>query len=219
MLEQIDFGLPFLSLISALILTLLVLYDSKEYIEKQMPRISEKQSYVAGLIAAIITVIAVFLHEVAHAVVAIALGLKVIDIGLVPLGGYTIVEPSIIYIEPWKEMAISVAGPLMNLLIAGIALILVKRWSETVPENTAQYIAHINIKLWRLNLLPIFLILDGGKVAHGFFRWILGGLIGDSGPLTIGVMVLSLLTTIVYIIYWFTYGKDRRHFEDIIVKW
>src|SRR5208283_1466576 len=63
----------------------------------------------------------VVLHELAHAVVAKRSGITVRSIILLPIGGVTLMEdPSAGKPDPERDIRVAVAGPLLNLIIAGI---------------------------------------------------------------------------------------------------
>ena len=61
-------------------------------------------------------------HELAHAVVARRSGVAVRSIILLPIGGVTLMDdPGASRPDPARDIRISVAGPLLNLIIAAIA--------------------------------------------------------------------------------------------------
>jgi Zn-dependent protease len=117
--------------------------------------------------------VAGLLHELGHAVVAMANGRRVYRITLYGLaaaarrsGGPT---------RPRDQLAIAVAGPLSHLLIASTLLF---TWSVLPHENeplrvAAGFPAPSNFTAGLLNLVPV-LPLDGGRAARaviaGLFR-------------------------------------------------
>jgi Zn-dependent protease len=82
--------------------------------------------------------LAMALHEAAHVIAAMAVGIKVKNIGFSWKGIYTVREPG----PPEKNIFISLAGPLTNL-----ALILCWAWSPTFGLANLCFAAS--------NLLPI----------------------------------------------------------------
>src|SRR5437868_4605166 len=70
--------------------------------------------FVATFVLLFLTVI---VHELSHAIVARALGVRVLDIVVHPLGGMTRLQWEAR--DPGREALISCAGPIVNLLIAG----------------------------------------------------------------------------------------------------
>jgi Zn-dependent protease len=122
----------------------------------------------------------VLLHELAHSVVAMRFGLRVLDITLWPLGGMARMSdiPESSRIEGW----IAVAGPLLNYALAALALPFVL-WmfvgaSEPPRElaNWSLYFLWSNLLLGTFNLLPAF-PMDGGRILRAFLArkgdWVL----------------------------------------------
>lgn len=113
----------------------------------------------------------VVLHELAHALVAQHSGVKVRSIILLPIGGVTLMDdPG--KSDPAREIRISVAGPLLNLVVAVIvgAVILafapqVKLWSQPFvhASNLPRSLFWGNLFLGAFNLLPAY-PMDGGRV-------------------------------------------------------
>src|SRR5664279_4942532 len=68
----------------------------------------------------------VVLHELAHAVVAQRNGIAVRSIILLPIGGVTLMEDtSRAKPDPARDIRISVAGPLLNLMIAAVSAVVI----------------------------------------------------------------------------------------------
>lgn len=147
----------------------ILLVDAVMYIRKQMPGKKPRSFLSAGLIAATIILVSLGLHEVGHAVMANWMGIKIVAAGFVGLYAYVTPEVSISQMVPYKEILTAFAGPLTNFLIAGVFVIPVAIYGESIMENTLQYIVHMNFLLAVYNLLPIP-ILDGGTVLHGAVR-------------------------------------------------
>lgn len=157
----------------------------------------------------------VTLHEFGHAFVAYLFGIRAKDIILLPVGGTASIEkfPD----NPVQELAISLAGPLMNVIIA-----LLLWWSATphapfwaIPENINElpgrgllYILRIgNIGLALFNLIPAF-PMDGGRILRallGFrFNYIRATAIAGVFSkvlamvfIALGVMLFSLLLAVI----------------------
>ena len=97
-------------------------------------------------------------HEFGHGMVSKFFGLQP-EIELVSLGGLCKHLPAR---KPWHNFAIVVAGPLMNFVIAGVALLA----EAFLPEDAVQFAAWlsmINIFWGIYNLLPVW-PLDGGRI-------------------------------------------------------
>jgi Zn-dependent protease len=127
----------------------------------------------AQLAFSLLFVFAVFfciaLHEVGHALAARAYGIRTRDITLYPIGGIASLEgmPS----RPWREVAVALAGPAVNLVIAlglSVGLVtseLVMPW-ERGANVLAEFLGQLfvaNVLLCVFNLLPAF-PMDGGRV-------------------------------------------------------
>lgn len=123
----------------------------------------------------------VILHELGHALVARGSGIPAKGIILLPIGGITILDEAHAIPDPingWKrDIRIAVAGPLVNLFIAGLsALVLL----AAIPgfSLTARPLLHssallrsivwANLYLGLFNLLPAY-PMDGGRVLRAFF--------------------------------------------------
>src|SRR5271168_2075444 len=67
----------------------------------------------------------VVLHELGHALVARGAGIPAKGIILLPIGGVTVLDEANVIADPvngWKrEIRIAVAGPLVNLFVAGVS--------------------------------------------------------------------------------------------------
>jgi len=112
----------------------------------------------------------VLLHELAHSVVAMRFGLRVVDITLWPLGGIARMSeiPESSRVEGW----VAIAGPLLNFALAGLALPFVA-WSAFSGPASAGLAAWVwgffvtNLLLGGFNLLPAF-PMDGGRILRAF---------------------------------------------------
>src|ERR1022692_4525161 len=115
----------------------------------------------------------VVLHELAHAVVAQRNGIAVGSIILLPIGGVTLMEDSgPAKPDPARDIRVSVAGPVANLIIAAIAgaVILtffpqVKLWAQPYvhANNLPRSLFWGNLFLGAFNLLPAY-PMDGGRI-------------------------------------------------------
>ncbi len=116
---------------------------------------------VAGLLPqALILFGIVLIHEASHMAVAKGYGLAVAEIELLPFGGVARIE-GMIEFDPAVERAVALAGPLTNLFLAGICLILLRY--AALPRETALQLIQNNLLMAGFNCLPA-LPLDGGRV-------------------------------------------------------
>src|ERR1700674_4462770 len=123
----------------------------------------------------------VVLHELGHALVARGSGIPAKGIILLPIGGITILDEAHAIpdsIDAWKrDIRIAVAGPLVNLVIAGLSAIVLL---AVIPgfSLTARPLLHSsallrsivwsNLYLGLFNLLPAY-PMDGGRVLRAVF--------------------------------------------------
>jgi Zn-dependent protease/predicted transcriptional regulator len=111
----------------------------------------------------------VVLHELGHALAARHYGIRTPRITLLPIGGLAEMErmPD----NPWHEVVVAVAGPLVNVAIAGL---LIYGFGATLSEQafasmespSATFwsrLAAVNIVLVVFNMIPAF-PMDGGRV-------------------------------------------------------
>ena len=116
------------------------------------------------LLWAIAMLISIIVHELGHALVQRLYGGRA-HIVLYGFGGLAIAEG--VRITPWRQVAISIAGPAAGFLLAGITW-LVRQQSATAPEAMQLFLLFmlwINIFWSIFNLLPIY-PLDGGQVSR-----------------------------------------------------
>src|SRR6185369_882904 len=122
-------------------------------------------------VASIAVVLAIFgcvlRHELGHALMARHYGIVTHDITLLPIGGLARLErmPE----QPSQEMAIALAGPAVNVVIAAslaIGLVLGGGDLWSVMPDAGSFVGMLlaaNVALVLFNLLPAF-PMDGGRV-------------------------------------------------------
>jgi Zn-dependent protease len=116
--------------------------------------------------------VSVLLHEIAHAVVALAHGLAIRSITLFAFGGVAQMEN-----EPedgWTEAKIAAIGPVASVMLASVFYL-----AASLPllgdggRAVAGFLAYLNLGLAAFNLLPAF-PLDGGRLLRALL-WIRSG--------------------------------------------
>jgi Zn-dependent protease/predicted transcriptional regulator len=127
---------------------------------------------VAGVASALLLLVSLLVHELAHAVVARRNGIEVAGITLWLLGGVAELrgEPR----SAGADLRIAVVGPLASIAVGGIfAIAAVLTSAATGPGlgvETLAYLAGINGILAVFNLIPAA-PLDGGRVLRAFLWW------------------------------------------------
>lgn len=133
------------------------------------------QGALFGVVATLLLFVCVTLHELGHAFQALRYGIEVEDITLLPIGGVARLR---VPDNARQELAIAVAGPLVNLVIAA-ALIAIGAILEATSllapadlDDTMRdaewsgllaYLTLANIWLVLFNAIPAF-PMDGGRV-------------------------------------------------------
>ncbi len=126
---------------------------------------------VASLAFTLAVFASVLMHEFGHALVARHFGIATDSIMLYPLGGVArlLGTPSTSRAELW----IAVAGPAVNVLLAGVSFGFYWAWigAAGIPwlSNFAGAFIYANIALAVFNMLPAF-PMDGGRVLRAVLR-------------------------------------------------
>ncbi|MCL5289640.1 MAG: M50 family metallopeptidase [Bacillota bacterium] len=117
--------------------------------------------FVAGVLEKGLIIFALVLfHELSHTLAARLLGVRVIDVEVLPFGGVARMGGEM-SIEPSKEIAVALAGPASNLFLVALAMGL--RHYGIWSEELSPFFLQINLMLAFFNLLPA-LPLDGGRI-------------------------------------------------------
>lgn len=108
----------------------------------------------------------VLLHELGHSLTARRFGIRVVDITFTPLGGMA--RMSAVPEKPKVEGIVAAAGPLVNFVLAGLALplTLLAAVSPTLGYIAGLFVV-MNLALGIFNLLPAF-PMDGGRILRAF---------------------------------------------------
>jgi Zn-dependent protease/CBS domain-containing protein len=135
--------------------------------------------------------VCVLIHEIGHSLIARRFGKGAKSITLLPIGGVAMMEemPE----KPVQEIAMSIIGPFINLVIAAILYVFVGRWSgigapNLTPDSVRAFFAGligVNIMLAIFNLIPAF-PMDGGRVLRGLLAMRLGFVQATTAAVFIG---------------------------------
>jgi len=121
----------------------------------------------------------VLLHEMGHAIVAARFGVRTVEIVMFPIGGLSRMERPL---PATAEVWVSVAGPLVNLLLAaGIFAYMVATHQAPAihtgdilspsDKSALGLLLYGNVMLAVFNLLPAF-PMDGGRLLRGLLSYI-----------------------------------------------
>uniref|UniRef100_UPI000830ED7D site-2 protease family protein n=1 Tax=Actinomadura hibisca TaxID=68565 RepID=UPI000830ED7D len=155
------FGIPVFVSPSWFLVALLVTVMFEGQVNDMVAR---PASYAVSLTYALLLYGSVFVHELSHAVTARVLGLPVRSVTLHILGGETAIEREAP--TPGREFLIAFAGPLVNLVLAGLGLLT----HALVPLPgvallLVDALTFANLLVGVFNLLP-GLPLDGGRLVR-----------------------------------------------------
>ena len=123
--------------------------------------------------------VSVLLHELAHALVGMQMGVRTTEIVMFPIGGVSRMERMLM---PTEELWISLAGPIVNILIAGgifgymftqhqAVAIQLSDLLQPTDANVVARLAYGNLLLAAFNLLPAF-PMDGGRILRALLSYV-----------------------------------------------
>jgi Zn-dependent protease len=128
-----------------------------------------------GIVAAVLLIVSLTAHELAHSLVARRLGVAVDGITLWVFGGVSHIHDD--WDTPGTELRVATAGPAATLVISalllGITLGLSSLGAPLLAVVIAQWLFAVNVLLLVFNLVPAF-PLDGGRIVRGVI-WKLRG--------------------------------------------
>jgi len=129
-----------------------------------------------GLALVTIVFACVVLHELGHALAARRAGVAVRSVILLPIGGVTLMEDLRRDANSARDIWVALAGPVVSLALAAVALPLilflspqVRLWTYPLvyAGNLPRALFWSNVFIGALNLLPAY-PLDGGRVLRAF---------------------------------------------------
>jgi Zn-dependent protease/CBS domain-containing protein len=146
------------------VIALLITYSMYLRASVLYPELQGGGAVALGIVAAVLFFGSVLVHELAHAVVSQARGIRVQDITLFLFGGAT--RARVESRGPGDEFLIALVGPLTSGLLAGLFGIVASLGGEDLSRplaGTLGYLAWTNLLLAGFNLVPGF-PLDGGRL-------------------------------------------------------
>lgn len=137
------------------------------------------QGFIGGVLFMLLLFGCVVLHELGHALAARRYGVATHEIVLYPFGGVARIDrmPS-----GRAELVIALAGPAVNLVLAGLLTTVILLWRSQAPESAKDIIGGApivwqllwaNLTLFAFNLIPAF-PMDGGRVLRATLSIFLG---------------------------------------------
>lgn len=146
----------------------------------------------SALLFFVLLFVCVTLHEFGHILTARRFGVRTPDVTLLPIGGVARIER--IPEKPAQEIAIALAGPAVNLVIAGLLIGALGQppAAEVLPTKVGpQLVAQLamaNLALALFNLIPAF-PMDGGRVLRALLAARFGFLRGTRIAARVGQAV------------------------------
>jgi Zn-dependent protease/CBS domain-containing protein len=146
------------------VIALLITYSLYLRFSTIYPELSTIRAVGLAIVAAVLFFGSVLGHEMAHALVSQARGIRVQDITLFLFGGAT--RARVESRGPGDEFVITVVGPLASAVLAVIFGLVDVLGRDVLPRSVAGafgYLAWVNLLLAAFNLVPGF-PLDGGRL-------------------------------------------------------
>jgi Zn-dependent protease/CBS domain-containing protein len=146
------------------VIALLITYSMYLRLSILYPELSGGGAVGLAILSAVLFFGSVLVHELAHALVAQARGIRVQDITLFLFGGAT--RARVESRGPGDEFLIALVGPLTSGLLAGLFGLVAGLGSDLLSRalaGTFGYLAWTNLLLAAFNLVPGF-PLDGGRL-------------------------------------------------------
>lgn len=177
-----------------------------------------------GLLLAVAIFVSIYIHELAHVVVAQQAGGKVRAVTLMLLGGVSEIEQ----MPPGHpEARMAIAGPLASIALGllGLLVFFVTGTASPLVRLFLYYLSITNLIIGIFNLLPAF-PLDGGRVLRAMLRNRLGQVrattlaSGISKFVAAGLLVFSLLTKnlVLALIAFFLFVSGDAEAKETVIR-
>jgi Zn-dependent protease len=161
----------------AVIFALITFMMASSFFPQNYPELEPVMAVFLGSVIALLMLASILLHELSHSLVSKSLGIDVKKITLFIFGGIAQMqkEPD----DPIKELKISLAGPLMSILLY-IVLLIISMMMRYLGVNEAyivplSYVSNLNLILALFNMVPAF-PMDGGRVLRALIWHFSGSL-------------------------------------------
>jgi len=141
----------------------------------QNPGLSHGTYIAMGIVAAVLFLVSILLHELGHSLVARREGIEVDSITLWLFGGVSQFKGR--FKSAGTEFRVAVSGPLVSIVLGVLFVLIALAHLRSSVDGVAAWLGYINLILAVFNLLPAS-PLDGGRVLHaalwrakGDFAW------------------------------------------------
>jgi Zn-dependent protease/CBS domain-containing protein len=129
----------------------------------QDPGLSHGTYVAMGIVAAVLFLVSILLHELGHSLVARREGIEVDSITLWLFGGVSQFKGR--YKSPGDEFRVAFTGPLVSIVLGVLFVLIALADLPSSVDGVAAWLGYINLILAVFNLLPAS-PLDGGRVLH-----------------------------------------------------
>jgi Zn-dependent protease len=176
-----------------------------------------------GVVIALGLFVSVVLHELGHAFVAQAMGVRVRSITLMMLGGVAAMDR--IPERPFAEFRLSIVGPLVSFALGLLLLAIGTRAVSPDLQFFGYWLGNANLVLGVFNLLPAF-PLDGGRALRSLVAARSGHVratqisVRVSRVLAVALGILGLLTfnIILLLIAFFIYAAAQSELFQVVSR-
>jgi Zn-dependent protease len=141
----------------------------------QNPGLSHGTYIAMGIVAAVLFLVSILLHELGHSLVARREGIEVDSITLWLFGGVSQIKGR--FKSAGDEFRVAISGPLVSIVLGVLFVLIALAHVPSSVDGVAAWLGYINLILAVFNLLPAS-PLDGGRVLHaalwrakGDFAW------------------------------------------------
>jgi len=141
----------------------------------QNPGLSHDTYIAMGIVAAVLFLVSILLHELGHSLVARRQGIEVDSITLWLFGGVSQIKGR--FKSAGDEFRVAISGPLVSIVLGVLFVLIALAHPSSSVDGVAAWLGYINLILAVFNLLPAS-PLDGGRVLHaalwrakGDFAW------------------------------------------------
>lgn len=129
----------------------------------QNPGLSHGTYIAMAIVAALLFLASILLHELGHSRVARREGIEVDSITLWLFGGVSQLRGR--FTSPGAEFRVAISGPLVSIVLGVLFVLIAVAQLPSSVDGVAAWLGYINLILAVFNLLPAS-PLDGGRVLH-----------------------------------------------------